>query len=114
MSKSLNLNTLVYWKAICMLHGHHELKGTHHELDRTGRSKKLSDLDGFMGRCADSAAARPGRELTAVRASSTIILIYSAANLALKNCIYIPQTKACFAKSIPAQKELHMLAKCAN
>lgn len=38
-------------------------KGTHHEHDRTGRSKKFPDLDGSMGRRADSAAACAGREL---------------------------------------------------
>jgi hypothetical protein len=98
-----------------MLHGHHEFKGTHHEHDRTGGSKKLSDLDGSVGRRADSVAACAGGELTRrVRAlnhnscrdggepSSEILHLHS------------PDKSLFSPRLIPRPKELHMLAKCAN
>jgi hypothetical protein len=100
-----------------MFHGHHEFKETYHEHHRTGRSKKLSDLDGSMGRRADSVAACAGRELIRrPRALNKNFLVAATANSALKNCIYIPRRKpVVFAlNAVPAHKELPMLAKCAN
>src|SRR5262249_36206085 len=99
-----------------MLHGQHEFKGTHHEHDRTGTSKKLPDLDGSMGRRADRAAACAGRELTAAPARSIRIFLLQPGEPRFQKLHPHPSDESLLflPKLCSHPKELHMLAKCAN
>jgi len=89
-----------------MLDGHHEFKGTHHEHDRIGGSKELPDLDGSMGRRADSAAACAGRELIhRPRALSNKFLFPPRRTQLSKIASTFPRRKPVFPKAISRPKE---------
>jgi len=99
-----------------MLHDHHEFKGTHHELDRTGRSKKLPDLDGPVDRRADRAAACAGRKLIRhPRALNKNFLLQPwRTQLSKLASTFSRRKPVVFAQKLFPPKGVHMLAKCAN
>ena len=83
-----------------------EHKGTRHEHERTGRSKKLPYLDGFMDRRADSAAAGAGRKLTRrPRALNRISCCRRGEPCSEKLHLHFPDKSLLFLpKAIPAQR----------